>query len=142
MCLLTWKDVENISTIFGLLGSVAAFLAWIQARVISRNVRQEKERLNQEIKIELQGEDEGHVIQLPFALRRRELARSELLGLIGILPMKNPKERFEIRFLSTAKFRELISRVQDGKQATVMTIPCTNNEIEQFFVKLVHNEAD
>ncbi len=132
MYLLTWKAVENTSTIFGLLGSIFALFAWIQAGIISRNIKKEKERLNQEIKIVLQGDDDDHVISLPLALRRRELTRSELLGLLGMLPMKNKGKRYEIRFLNTADFREAMSRVQDATEETVMTIPCTNKEIDQF----------
>ena len=134
MSLLTWSNFEKASTILGLLGSFAAFLAWIQARIISRNVTREKERLDQEIKIILQGEDENHIIQLPFALRRRELIRSELLGLIGMLPTTKEKERFAIRFLSKGTFRELMSKMQDAEEESVMIIPCTNEEINQFAV--------
>jgi len=129
---ISWETLGNISTIVGLGGSCFALLAWLQAKIISRNVKREKDRLNQEIKIILKGEDERHIIKLPFTLRRREIVRSELLGLIGMLPMKNPKERFEIRFLSTPEFRQLLSEAQDGNGEAEMIIPCANSEIEQF----------
>jgi len=138
MCGITWTTfwiyIANISGIAGLLGSVFALLAWIQAIAISKNVQQEKMRLNQEIKIRLQGEDAGHVIDLPFALRRGELTRSELLGLIGMLPMIKEKERqrFEIHFFSTPQFRVEMSRMQDADQILEWSIPCTNEEIKQF----------
>lgn len=132
MCYFTGSTLENISTITGLFGTVFALGAWGQALFISKNVKQEKKRLNQEIKIILQGEDDNHKIPLSFALRRKELTRQELLGLIGMLPTTIEKQRFEIHFLHTEDFRHLLSSFQDGAEKTVMTIPCTNKEIDQF----------
>ncbi|MCI5121241.1 MAG: hypothetical protein D3908_08645, partial [Candidatus Electrothrix sp. AUS4] len=129
-----WIYVANISAVAGLLGSIFAFLAWIKAKAIAKNTEKEKMRLNQEVTIRLQGEDDEHVIELPFALRRGELARFELLGLIGMLPMIEAKkrERFVINFFSTPQFRLEMSRMQDADQVLEWAIPCTNEEIEQF----------
>lgn len=127
----TGSTIENISTVLGLFGAGFAFFAWSHARFIRRNVKMEKKRLNQEVQIILQGEDDKHTINLAFALRRRELTRQELLGLIGMVPTKE-KKRFEIRFLHTKNFRHLLSSFQDGADHFVMTIPCTNKEIDQF----------
>lgn len=145
MCGITWTTfwiyIANISAIAGLLGSIFALFAWIQAKAISKNVQKEKMRLNQEIKIRLQGEDDEHVIDLPFALRRGELARFELLGVIGMLPMIEAKkrERFVIDFFSTPEFRVEMSRMQDADQELLWSISCTNEEIEQFDREKISN---
>ncbi len=130
----TWETLGNISTVIGLAGSGFALLAWIQAKAISRNTRNEKARLNQEVKIILQDKDDTHKIECPFALRRKELARDEVLGVIGMLPMVKQIERtrFNIHFLSTADFREVLSRVQDSADEYTLVIRCSNEEIDQF----------
>ncbi|MCI5222194.1 MAG: hypothetical protein D3924_05860 [Candidatus Electrothrix sp. AR4] len=137
----TWEILANISTVLGLFGSIFAFLAWIKAKAIAKNTEKEKIRLNQEVTIRLQGEDDEHVIELPFALRRGELARFELLGLIGMLPMIEAKkrERFVINFFSTPQFRVEMSRMQDANQELLWSIPCTNEEIEQFDQEKIGN---
>lgn len=142
MSMLSWSNVEKLSTLLGLFGSFFALFAWLQAKRINKNVKQEQNRLNQEIKIVLQGEDDSHTITLPFALRRRELARSELLGLIGMLPTKEPKERFEIRYLSTEEFRDSMSNMQDAEDDAEMKIICTNDEIDQFAVEMSANDRN
>lgn len=71
-------------------------------------------------------------IDLPIPLLRAELTRQEVLGRIGMIPMKDPKARFSIRYLNTVDFWEQLTQVMEGSGDGIVTIPLKENEIDQF----------
>jgi hypothetical protein len=140
MTAIMWDWIGKTSGLVGLFGSVAALLAWLQTLKISADVEREKRRLNQEVSIILKStEDESNTIPIPFALRRGEITRSEVLGLIGMLAMCEDlkRTRYQIQFLSSAAFREEMSKIQDSDEASELIIPCSDGEIRQFDCKAV-----
>ncbi len=131
---MDWKTLDNLSIILGILSTFFAFMAAIFSGWQRYSASQEKKRLNQEVFICLNNIEKDKSIAIPFALRRREITRSEVLGLIGMLPMKRELKgsRYEISYLSTSMFREELSRVQDSISSDTLCIECTQSELEQF----------
>lgn len=70
-------------------------------------------------------------VELPLSLLRRDVTRAELLGRIGMLPMREAGRRFSLRALSSPAFLAGINEVAEGKTSRLV-IPATTEEIEQF----------
>ncbi len=117
--------------IIGILGAVFALFAWRQARQLREDLKQEQTRQNQVVQVELRQGDRTYALPV-LQLRRGELTRAEILGRIGMVPMKKKGQRFEIRYTNTAEFLKQINQILDGKVDSILTIPCTDNEFEQF----------
>jgi hypothetical protein len=120
--------------VLSVVGSVFAFFAWTQAKINSKQMTKEKERMNSKIKIILRENVSKRQIVLPVHLRRLELTRTELLGRMGMIPMKNKNNRFALSYLHTASFFEELNRIQSSNQEEDLVIPCSSEEIEQFDV--------
>lgn len=119
-----------IADVIGILGAIFALLAWLQARALKQTADEEKKRQNKKVQVVLQ--HGGKRIELPVQLRRIELTRSEILGRIGMLPLKRKGERFSLDYLSTPQFLQQINQVSEGQQESVLTISCTEEEFNQF----------
>ncbi len=65
-------------------------------------------------------------------LRRAELTRAEILGRLGMIPMKTKGSRFSLSYLNKPEFLAQINQIMDGSGDAVLTIPCTQEEFEQF----------
>ena len=70
--------------------------------------------------------------ELPFELRRSEFTRSELLGIIGMIPMKENGKRFSLKYLNNPDLLTEIHRIRDHRGNSKLTIPCDNEEFGQF----------
>lgn len=126
---LEW--VGLVADIIGILGAVFALLAWRQARQLREDLKQEQTRQNQVVQVELRQGEKTYALPV-LQLRRGELSRAEILGRIGMIPMKKKGQRFEIRYTNTAEFLKQINQILDGKVDSILTIPCTDDEFEQF----------
>jgi len=129
-----WQALDSLSIILGILSTVFAATAAVFSVWQRWSARKEGVRLNQEIFIRLSCSELVETIDIPFSLRRREITRSEILGLIGMLPMKAELKRFryEIHYLSTSEFREELSRTQDSSGSDTLLIECNGEELGQF----------
>lgn len=129
---LSWLGTTSdaIGVLGAVLGAIFALGGWIQTRRLQTRLREEEERINQRIMLIL--EHDEVTIELPFEMRRVGLTRAEVLGLIGMIPMKIPGERFTLGYLSQPAFLQQINEIQQGSGNVVLTIPCTEAEIEQF----------
>ncbi|WP_017327461.1 hypothetical protein [Synechococcus sp. PCC 7336] len=70
--------------------------------------------------------------ELPLELRRSELTRAEVLGRIGMIPLKGEEKKFSIRFFNTPIFLQQIHEIQEGDRDSTLMIPCNQEEFEQF----------
>lgn len=127
--------ISNASDIIGILGGTFAFLAWIQTLRLRRYQIAERERLNSKIRVLLQYEDKKY--ELPFPLRRSEFTRAELLGRIGMIPIKNEEseqehKRFSLAYLNSKDFFEQMNRIVQGKGDDLLVVPCEWKEFNQF----------
>lgn len=131
----TLEWISLIADIVGILGAVFALFAWQQARQLREYLKQEQTRQNQMAQVELRYGDKTYPLPV-LQLRRSELTRAEILGRIGMIPMKKKGQRFEIRYTNTAEFLKQINQILDGKGDGVLTIPCTEEEINQFDLRI------
>ena len=116
------------------VGSVFAFFAWLQAKINSKQMTKEKERMNSRIKVILVESISNRKIVLPVPPRRLELTRAELLGRIGMIPRKNKSEFFVLSYLNSTSFFQELNRIQASNKEEDLIIPCSSKEIEQFDV--------
>lgn len=125
----------TLSDLFGVAGALFALAAWVQSRRLRDDIRREQARQEQpiQIRLRLQGEANRSIV-LPITLKRRELTRAELLGRLGMIPMREPGKRFSLVHLSTPEFLAQIGEAQDATSAYIITIPCTSTEFEQFAI--------
>lgn len=126
--------IGHSADIIGVLGAIFATLAWINTRKIRKESAKERERKNQKVKVILKNYDTNKTLVLPVELSREEFSRAELLGRIGMIPMKNPKERFAINYFHSKEFYQQLDQVRTGSGEHDFVIPCTENELNQFAV--------
>lgn len=133
MTLLTLMG--NFADIIGILGAIFATLAWFNTRKIRQETTKERTRQNQKVKVILKNYDKNKTLELPVEMSRVEFSRAELLGRIGMIPTKNPKERFSINYFNSKEFFQQLDQVRSGSGNHDFVIPCTENEIGQFNIK-------
>jgi hypothetical protein len=121
----------------GILGALFSLLAWWKAKQIQSNLRLEEERQHKHITLILQSG--AKTFELPIKLRRAEFSRAEVLGILGMIPLKGGKTRFSINSTSTKDFIERIHTIIEGEGDKNLVIHCTTEELEQFdFDKFKH----
>ncbi|MFH1235936.1 MAG: hypothetical protein V1685_03285 [Parcubacteria group bacterium] len=116
--------VGHVSNMAGAIGGIVAAIG-----VAKMLASQRKQAGKVEVRLVLPGEDRSVV--LPLELLRRDVSRAELLGRIGMLPMRNKGARFSIRAFSTSAFMRALNEVVEGQTSTLQ-IPATSEELEQF----------
>jgi hypothetical protein len=129
------RSVEYLSfasDIIGVSGALFAGLAWWQSWQTVHDLQAERKRLDERIAVALVLRSNGQRRVLPLALRRRGLARAELLGRIGMLPMREAGRRFSLSFLASAEFLAQLDAAQAASGAATITIPCSDEEFQQF----------
>jgi hypothetical protein len=124
------EQISLIADIVGILGAVFALLAWVQAGQINKKIEQEQRRQNKRINVILRNGMQP--LELPIELRRAELTRAEILGRIGMIPMKEKGKRFSLGYLNTPEFLRRINELTEGHRDSVLEIPCTEEELNQF----------
>jgi hypothetical protein len=113
-----------------ILGATFAFFAWKQALRLRREFEQEQQRQNRKVTVVLQsGADR---LELPVELRRAELTRAEILGRLGMIPMKVKGQRFSLGYLYTSEFLRQINDILASSGDAILTIPCKEDEFAQF----------
>jgi hypothetical protein len=114
----------------GILGAVFALYAAVQAHLIRQEQQQEHQRQNEKVEVKLN--HGGEELNLPIELRRADVTRAEVLGRIGMIPMKQKGQRFSLKYLSKPDFLKQINQIAAGKGENVLTISCNKEELEQF----------
>ena len=125
---LEW--IGLVADTIGIAGAIFALFAWRQTRQIRKIQEQELARQNRRVRVILQ--HGGEKIELPMQLRRAELSRAEILGRIGMIPMKKKGARFSLAYTSKPEFLAQINQVLDGTADSTITIACTEDEFRQF----------
>lgn len=105
-------------------GAVFAALVWF-------NQRRAERVANESVSVLLTLEEAREEIPLPLEIIRRDVSRAEILGRIGMLPMKTKGSRFSLRALSSPSFMRAMNDVVAG-HSTTLRVPCTQEELEQF----------
>lgn len=121
-----------LADIIGIGSAIVAILAWVNTIKIKKSQTQEKERLDQEVSITLINKDKPQdKIKLPGKIRRGDVTRSEVLGWIGMLPMRFPGGRFGIEYNNSPAFFSQLHEIHTGTKVN-FEILCTQQEMEQF----------
>ncbi len=136
--IVTWCNstlrFSFFADVLSVVGSVFAFFAWLQAKINSRQMTKEKDRMNCQVRVILKLAESQRQIVLPVHLRRHELTRAELLGRIGMIPRKNKSEFFILSYLNSSSFFDELNRIQTSDKEENLVIPCSLVELEQFDV--------
>lgn len=124
------EAISVIGSLASIGGAVFALMAWAKARRIQEELALEKKRLNKNITVTLQYGSKQ--IKLPMDFRRADLTRAEVLGRLGMIPMKDKGKRFSINYLSSPEFLKQIDMIVEGDGESLLTIPCNETEFHQF----------
>lgn len=116
-----WLD--KISIVTGIGGAIFSWLIWLKLR--------QREKFNEQ-RITIRLKFKPMTVTLPFAIERKNMTRSELLGLLGLLPMKKKEARYSLAFLNTRPFFDCLKAAQDQKTVQAIEILCTEEELAQF----------
>jgi hypothetical protein len=135
---MQWISItaDILAWVTAIISAVFAIRAWQQATAIRQTMEQEKQRQNKKIQIILQYG--GKEYKLPVTLRRADLTRSEILGYLGMIPMKKKGERYSLAYLNYPEFARRINEISDTDGDSVLTISCTQDEIAQFDFSSAH----
>jgi len=115
--------IGQMSNLTGAIGGIISAIGIIKMLAVQR-------RQAGRVEVCLQGED-GQSVVLPLEMTRRDVSRAEILGRIGMLPMRQKGARFSLRALSTKEFLVGINMVVGGK-TSMLIIPANKEEVEQF----------
>jgi hypothetical protein len=99
--------------------------------LLHREFELEQKRQEQSVTVILQNGARQR-LELPVELRRAELTRAEILGRIGMIPMKVKGQRFSLEYLSTPDFLRQINQIFASDSNSILTIPCNESEYDQF----------
>lgn len=130
---------NGLSLLADVIGILIAIISLVTALKIRHVQKQEKEKLDQKIQIRLVHKNVKGIVQsyldLPVMMRREDMTRGEVLGWIGMLPMRIKGARFTIASLSTKEFLEKMNEIQAAYGDLLFEIDCTEKELMQFRVK-------
>ncbi|MEH2267549.1 MAG: hypothetical protein V7K68_03805 [Nostoc sp.] len=98
---------------------------------LHQEFEQDQKRQEQKIAVILQSGARQR-LELPVELRRAELTRAEILGRIGMIPMKVKGQRFSLEYLNTPDFLRQINHILASDGNSILTIPCDESEYAQF----------
>ena len=128
---MEWLNIS--ANIISLLAALFSLFSWLKSRRIHKETLEEKERQNKKVKVVLQNGAKD--LELPVELRRGEFSRAEVLGRLGMIPMKDKGKKFSIGFLSTLQFFHLVTNILAGNDDATLLIPCNDEEFAQFDIK-------
>lgn len=98
---------------------------------LEKLIVREREQENKNINVILKN---GNLeVKLPLRLRRADLSRAEILGRVGMIPMKEKGRRFSLKYLSNPEFLDQLNQIRTAShEADILTILCTEEEMAQF----------
>lgn len=134
---MDWKEiVGSLADIMSVLGVTAPFAAY-QAYRARQEIKEERARQNAKISVILHFKGVQDY-QLPVPIRRAELTRAEILGRLGMIPMKPvqgiKKPQFNLAFTNDPDFLAQLNQVREGDGDATLTFNCTAEELEQFAI--------
>jgi hypothetical protein len=127
--MLTWDIVDKFGTLLGIAGAVVA--GW-QSYYLRKETNRRLQKANEPITVILRSQSEE--ARLNFKIKRGDLTRAEVLGIIGMLPKKPPShERFvPPKKIMTEAFMGKLNEIRDSDSLTECVIECEDAELDQF----------
>ncbi|MCI5144438.1 MAG: hypothetical protein D3923_02680 [Candidatus Electrothrix sp. AR3] len=150
--ILLYAGLVSLALIFGLIGhnvtaettkaillnlASGCFYALVIESIIDfllkkNNVLQNERdiaRKNEKISVVLKHEK---IIEVPGKIRREDFSRQEVLGRIGMIPMKEKGQRFTIKYSDMESFFEEINQISESKGDKTLYVYCSKEDLEQF----------
>ncbi|MGB1258311.1 MAG: hypothetical protein ACPG51_20725 [Thiolinea sp.] len=122
--MLFWDVLNKVSIVAGL----AALLVSISIRwYLRRKERRDHDLINVRLRVA-----EDAVLSMQGHIRRKDLTRAEVLGMLGMLPMRETGKRFELTALSSKAFFDDLEAAQVNPKVNEVVIPCSVAELAQF----------
>lgn len=116
--------IGHVSNVAGAIGGIVAAIGVLKVLAAQRR---QAERV--EVALRLVGEDQS--VTLPLEMLRKDVSRAELLGRLGMLPMRQKGQRFSIQSLSTPAFMRAVNEVVEGN-SSILVIHASREEFDQF----------
>lgn len=132
--MLSWTSFWDILDKIGIFAAVASIFVSLSIRLYLW--RKEKQD-NALIDICLYCPEPEITIRLQGQIRRKNLTRAEVQGLLGILPMKEKGKRYELQALNQKAFFDALEEAQVNTNIYELVIACTAQELEQFELGLL-----
>lgn len=130
---MTFNDFADF---IGIAGAGVSVAIWLRMKA--------KEKFNEQ-RIKIQLKMPTFIAILPGEIERKHLTRSELQGLLGILPMNTPGARYQLSFLNTPNFFANLKAAQDDEHITSIEIVCikdeNKDEIAQFDLDKIRQQC-
>lgn len=120
-----WEQLERIGIVIGLITGVITMLIWLHLKW-----REKKD--NDLIAVSLLDSVTGYKATLPCNIRRKNLTRAELQGLLGMLPMKEKGKRYELGGLNRMDFFTSLEKAQVSRDIHEVSILCSSDDLMQF----------
>lgn len=120
-----WDTLDKSGILVGLFTGVVSLMIWIHL------LRKEK-RDNDLISITLSVTDQAFTATLPGKIRRKNLTRAELQGMLGMLPMKHAGKRYQLGALNDLAFFEGLEQAQVDRDIHEVVIKCDEDDLSQF----------
>lgn len=127
--MLSWTSFWDILDKLGIVAGVFSLLVSLSIRAYLW--RKEKQD-NALIDIRLYCPEPEITITLQGQIRRKNLTRAEVQGLLGILPMREKGKRYELQALNQKAFFDALEEAQVNGAIQELVITCSEQELEQF----------
>lgn len=117
---------------FDKVGIAAALIAMTFSILVWLNQKRKEQRDNTLIYIRLRCHEPSVTITMQGQIRRKNLTRAEIQGMLGMLPMKEKGKRYELAELSRSIFFDEMEEAQINNAVMEVVIPCSAVELQQF----------
>lgn len=117
------------------LAEVVGFFILLLTLANTYILRTEQHERNRKITVLLEVEGQpSRSYTVPGSIRRKDFSRAEIMGRLGMIPLKDKNEKFfKLGYVQrNPKFLEDIERIYDSKLDAIITIPCSPSEFDQF----------
>lgn len=126
---MNWSNLWDVLDKIGIATGIISLLVSISIRVY---LWRKDKRDNDLIHIRLQADESTQLVTLHGQIRRKNLTRAEVLGLLGMLPMCDEGKRYSLAALSHKVFFDELEDAQINSGVQEVVIPCSREELEQF----------
>jgi hypothetical protein len=126
---MSWAVIWDVLDKIGIAAGIVALMVSISIRIY---LWRKEQRDNDLIDIRLQCLEPEVLITLQGQIRRKNLTRAEVQGLLGILPMKEKGKRYDLPYLNQKAFFDALEEAQVSGDVRELSIKCSPNELKQF----------
>lgn len=128
----SWEFFWDILDKIGIVAAVASIFVSLSIRAY---LWRKEKRDNALLDIRLHCPEPDTTITLQGQIRRKNLTRAEVQGLLGILPMKEKGKRYELQALNQKAFFDVLEDAQVNGEVHELVIECSAKELEQFSIE-------